>query len=186
MVVNETLMQFQSDILDVPVIRPVVNETTALGAAYAAGLAVGFWASEDDIRDNWAVGQDLGAHDGRGRARSGCTPSGTRPSSGPTTGSMIGVRGAESSPPHPSEHVLRDTSRSTAAAALRCSAPTPNADPGTKATPWSTAVGSSSRRVGAVRELEPAEHAARRPRTRGRGHRTSQVTPSASARARDP
>ena len=54
MVVNEMLMQFQSDILGVPVIRPVVNETTALGAAYAAGLAVGFWASEDDIRTNWA------------------------------------------------------------------------------------------------------------------------------------
>ncbi|GAA4541180.1 glycerol kinase GlpK [Amycolatopsis samaneae] len=54
MVVNELLMQFQADILGVPVIRPVVNETTALGAAYAAGLAVGFWASEDDIRTNWA------------------------------------------------------------------------------------------------------------------------------------
>jgi glycerol kinase len=54
MVVNELLMQFQADILDVPVIRPVVNETTALGAAYAAGLAVGFWAGEDDIRNNWA------------------------------------------------------------------------------------------------------------------------------------
>src|SRR6476469_1574561 len=54
MVVNETLMQFQADILGVPVIRPVVNETTALGAAYAAGLAVGYWATEDDIRTNWA------------------------------------------------------------------------------------------------------------------------------------
>ncbi|WP_027942578.1 glycerol kinase GlpK [Amycolatopsis taiwanensis] len=54
MVVNELLMQFQADILNVPVIRPVVNETTALGAAYAAGLATGFWASEDDIRTNWA------------------------------------------------------------------------------------------------------------------------------------
>ncbi len=54
MVVNETLMQFQADILGVPVIRPVVNETTALGAAYAAGLAVGFWETEDDIRTNWA------------------------------------------------------------------------------------------------------------------------------------
>ena len=54
MVVNEMLMQFQSDILNVPVIRPVVSETTALGAAYAAGLAVGFWAGEDDIRHNWA------------------------------------------------------------------------------------------------------------------------------------
>src|SRR6478735_1460989 len=54
MVVNETLMQFQADILGVPVIRPVVNETTALGAAYAAGLAVGYWATEEDIRTNWA------------------------------------------------------------------------------------------------------------------------------------
>ena len=54
MVVNETLMQFQADILGVPVIRPVVAETTALGAAYAAGLAVSFWESEDDIRQNWA------------------------------------------------------------------------------------------------------------------------------------
>jgi glycerol kinase len=54
MVVNELLMQFQADILGVPVIRPVVAETTALGAAYAAGLAVGFWKSEDDIRQNWA------------------------------------------------------------------------------------------------------------------------------------
>ncbi|UVS81891.1 glycerol kinase GlpK [Actinokineospora sp. UTMC 2448] len=54
MVANELLMQFQADILGVPVIRPVVAETTALGAAYAAGLAVGFWESEDDIRSNWA------------------------------------------------------------------------------------------------------------------------------------
>ncbi|MGH3492520.1 MAG: FGGY family carbohydrate kinase, partial [Sciscionella sp.] len=54
MVANELLMQFQADILDVPVIRPVVAETTALGAAYAAGLAVGFWDGEADIRANWA------------------------------------------------------------------------------------------------------------------------------------
>ncbi len=54
MVGNELLMQFQADILGVPVIRPVVAETTALGAAYAAGLAVGFWESEEDIRTNWA------------------------------------------------------------------------------------------------------------------------------------
>jgi hypothetical protein len=54
MVANEILMQFQADILGVPVIRPVVAETTALGAAYAAGLAVSFWAGEDDIRANWA------------------------------------------------------------------------------------------------------------------------------------
>ena len=55
MVYNELLMQFQADILGVPVIRPVVAETTALGAAYAAGLAVGFWDNLDDLRRNWAV-----------------------------------------------------------------------------------------------------------------------------------
>jgi glycerol kinase len=55
MVANETLMQFQADILGVPVIRPKVPETTALGAAYAAGLATGFWASTDDVRANWAA-----------------------------------------------------------------------------------------------------------------------------------
>jgi glycerol kinase len=54
MVVNDTLMQFQADLLNVPVIRPKVTETTALGAAYAAGLAVGFWADEDDLRRQWA------------------------------------------------------------------------------------------------------------------------------------
>src|SRR5690242_5904926 len=53
MVANDLLMQFQADLLGVPVIRPVVAETTALGAAYAAGLATGFWAGEDDIRNNW-------------------------------------------------------------------------------------------------------------------------------------
>jgi glycerol kinase len=58
MVKNELLMQFQADILGVPVIRPVVAETTALGAAYAAGLAVGFWEGEDDIRNNWAKDKD--------------------------------------------------------------------------------------------------------------------------------
>jgi glycerol kinase len=54
MVFNELLMQFQSDILGVPVIRPKVAETTALGAAYAAGLAVGFWKNVEDLRVNWA------------------------------------------------------------------------------------------------------------------------------------
>jgi glycerol kinase len=53
MVVNETLMQFQADILGVDVIRPKVAETTALGAAYAAGLAVGYWQDESEIHDNW-------------------------------------------------------------------------------------------------------------------------------------
>jgi len=55
MVFNETLMQFQADILGVPVIRPVVAESTALGASYAAGLAVGFWNNTDELRENWGV-----------------------------------------------------------------------------------------------------------------------------------
>ncbi|HEY6474385.1 MAG TPA: glycerol kinase GlpK [Acidimicrobiales bacterium] len=53
MVQNDLLMQFQADILDVPVIRPKVAETTSLGAAYAAGLAVGFWGEIEDLRANW-------------------------------------------------------------------------------------------------------------------------------------
>ncbi len=55
MVANELLMQFQADILGVPVVRPQIAETTALGAAYAAGLAVGFWDNPDDLRSNWQV-----------------------------------------------------------------------------------------------------------------------------------
>jgi glycerol kinase len=55
MVGNELLMQFQADILDVPVVRPAVSETTALGAAYAAGLAVGFWGGPDELRENWRM-----------------------------------------------------------------------------------------------------------------------------------
>jgi glycerol kinase len=55
MVYNNTLMQFQADILGVPVIRPKVAETTSLGAAYAAGLAVGFWSNTDEMRANWGV-----------------------------------------------------------------------------------------------------------------------------------
>ena len=54
MAVNGTLMQFQADMLNVPVVRPSCLETTALGAAYAAGLAVGYWAGPDDLRANWA------------------------------------------------------------------------------------------------------------------------------------
>ena len=52
---NNFLMQFQSDILNVPVQRPIVNETTALGAAYLAGLAVGYWENQDEIAKQWAV-----------------------------------------------------------------------------------------------------------------------------------
>jgi glycerol kinase len=54
MTANELLMQFQADVLGVPVIRPEVTETTALGAAYAAGLATGFWSDTDELRERWA------------------------------------------------------------------------------------------------------------------------------------
>ena len=57
MVHNQLLMQFQADILGVPVVRPKIAETTALGAAYAAGLAVGYWANLDDLRSNWQISQ---------------------------------------------------------------------------------------------------------------------------------
>jgi glycerol kinase len=55
MVINNLLMQFQADILDVAVVCPLVTETTALGAAYAAGLATGYWKSIDELRSNWGV-----------------------------------------------------------------------------------------------------------------------------------
>lgn len=55
MVVNELLMQFQADILDAAVVRPRVTETTALGSAYAAGLAVGYWSGPDELVANWEV-----------------------------------------------------------------------------------------------------------------------------------
>ncbi|MFL6577245.1 MAG: glycerol kinase GlpK [Povalibacter sp.] len=57
MVVNELLMQFQADLLDVTVVRPRVTETTALGAAYAAGLAVGYWKNLTDLKRNWGIGR---------------------------------------------------------------------------------------------------------------------------------
>ena len=57
MIVNRTLMRIQADLLNVPVVRPRVLETTALGAAYAAGLAVGYWSGPDDLRANWAVAE---------------------------------------------------------------------------------------------------------------------------------
>ncbi len=55
MVANELLMQFQADLLNVPVVRPKITETTALGAAYMAGLASGYWRSEQDLEQNWQV-----------------------------------------------------------------------------------------------------------------------------------
>ena len=53
MTANELLMQFQADVLGVPVVRPAVAETTALGAAFAAGLATGFWSDEAELRERW-------------------------------------------------------------------------------------------------------------------------------------
>ena len=55
MVFNDLLMQFQADILGVPVIRPTVTETTSLGAAYAAGLATQFWEKVEDLREYWGI-----------------------------------------------------------------------------------------------------------------------------------
>ena len=54
-VVNDLLMQFQADLLGIPVTRPETIETTALGAAYLAGLAVGFWSGVEEISDQWSV-----------------------------------------------------------------------------------------------------------------------------------
>jgi glycerol kinase len=62
MVVNELLMQFQADVLNREVVRPVIQETTALGAAYAAGLAVNFFSGLDELRANWAVDQTWTPH----------------------------------------------------------------------------------------------------------------------------
>jgi glycerol kinase len=62
MIANDLLMQFQADVLGVPVIRPKVAETTALGAAYAAGLAVGFWREIEDLRANWGMDKEWEPH----------------------------------------------------------------------------------------------------------------------------
>jgi glycerol kinase len=59
---NDLLMQFQSDILGIPIVRPKVTETTALGAAYLAGLAVGFWKGRDDLANNWQVDRRFVPH----------------------------------------------------------------------------------------------------------------------------
>jgi len=56
---NNLLMQFQSDLLNVPVQRPIVSETTALGAAYLAGLAVGYWQDRGDVAANWALDHEF-------------------------------------------------------------------------------------------------------------------------------
>ena len=92
MVGNDLLMQFQADLLGVPVIRPKVAETTALGAAYAAGLATGFWSSEEDLRENWVEDKRWEPHDGRRASATSTTSTGRRPSPGPSTGSTPRAR----------------------------------------------------------------------------------------------
>ena len=87
MVANDLLMQFQSDILDVDVIRPAVAETTALGAAYAAGLAVGMWAEQEDLRENWVEDKRWTPVDGRRRSARPSTATGRRRSPSRSTGS---------------------------------------------------------------------------------------------------
>jgi len=67
---NNLLMQFQADLLGVPVVRPKVAETTALGAAYLAGLAVGYWRDDGDVTTNWQVGQRFEPAMSRDRAAS--------------------------------------------------------------------------------------------------------------------
>ena len=56
---NNFMMKFQSDILNISVLRPKCIETTALGAAYLAGLATGFWKSRDEIKENWKLGREF-------------------------------------------------------------------------------------------------------------------------------
>jgi glycerol kinase len=68
MVVNNLLMQFQADQLGVPVVRPKVAETTSLGAAYAAGLALGYWKDFNALRVNWQKGAEWVAKMDRGEA----------------------------------------------------------------------------------------------------------------------
>ncbi len=83
---NDLCMQTQADVLGVPVSRPVVAETTALGAAYAAGLAVGFWRDTDELREHWHESKRLGRRSGPRSSAPRATPAGRRPSSAPWTG----------------------------------------------------------------------------------------------------
>ncbi len=80
---NELCMQIQADVLGVPVSRPVVAETTALGAAYAAGLAVGFWSGTDELRHNWNESRRWEPALERRAARGAGTRAGRRRSNGP-------------------------------------------------------------------------------------------------------
>ena len=116
MVGNELLMQFQADILDVPVIRPKVAETTALGAAYAAGLAVGFWAEVEDLRANWAKDKEWTPKLDAASARSS-TASGRRRSLVRSTGSSTDLGPLPGSDRPPSQR-RRLAARTRAAGAI--------------------------------------------------------------------
>ena len=83
---NNMLMQFQADLLGVPVVRPAVTETTALGAAYLAGLAVGFWRSADEIAGAVAGRSPVRAGDADERPPPGCASDGARRSDGRRAG----------------------------------------------------------------------------------------------------
>ena len=76
---NDLLLQLQADVLGVPVERPVVAETTALGAAYLAGLAIGYWDGLDDIASNWALDRRFEPSMSADRRRR-CSTAGTAPS----------------------------------------------------------------------------------------------------------
>jgi len=78
MVENELLMQFQADILNKPVVRPSIKETTALGAAYAAGLAIGLFKNTDELCSNWSVNKTWSLKWKRGSA-SRCINHGRKP-----------------------------------------------------------------------------------------------------------
>ena len=85
---NELLMQFQADILDRPVVAPPIAETSALGAAYAAGLAVGFWSGLDELPRDGPCGPSLGPRTWTRRPARRASPGGTRASSGRSAGSI--------------------------------------------------------------------------------------------------
>ena len=144
MVYNDLLMQFQADVLSVPVIRPKVAETTALGAAYAAGLAVGFWKNVDDLRANWGKDNEWKPKmDAPPSRRS--TRSGRRPSPGRSTGWTDRTRGPTGRRTH-GPSVLRIETREPA---------------------WRTRSTATSPRA------QEKEHGARRAPRRGRSPRVS-------------
>ena len=93
MTANNLLMQFLADVLDVPVVRPIVAETVSLGAAYAAGLAVGFWPDLDSLRGQLAQGGGVAAGNGRRDARARATGSGRRRWLARSTGSTTTTEG---------------------------------------------------------------------------------------------